>query len=208
MAERSEGGNRGPRRPSARSGGGRPPVSGPRAGGAPKPGGSPRRTGGLSLKRIGGDDFELVHPRCVREMELDYQEGIELWEAGDPESAQDALRYALQGCGDNLWVHVALGRIALDEWNDATLARGHFGYAFELAQRASSPGFTGRLPRQRVSNRPFHDAIEGLIRCYEALGQPGETTELRALSARLSGESRPGRGHPKGARGPEGGEGG
>jgi len=163
----------------------------------------------LSLKRIGGDDFELVHPRCVRELELDYQEGIELWEAGDPESAQDALRYALQGCGDNLWVHVALGRIALDEWNDPTLARGHFGYAFELAQRAISPGFAGRLPRQRVSNRPFHEAIDGLVRCYEALGKPAEATDLRALAARLSGESRPVRGpHPKGARGPAGGAGG
>ena len=159
------------------------------------------------MKRIGGDDFELVHPRCVREMELDYQEGIELWEAGDPESAQDALRYALQGCGDNLWVHVALGRIALDEWKDPTLARGHFGYAFELAQRAISPGFAGRLPRQRGSNRPFHDAIDGLIRCYEALGKPGEATELRALAARLSGESRPARGHPEGARGPAEGAG-
>jgi len=161
----------------------------------------------LSLKRIGGDDFELVHPRCVREMELDYQEGIELWEAGDPESAQDALRYALQGCGDNIWVHVALGRIALDEWKDPALARGHFGYAFELAQRAIAPGFTGRLPRQRGSNRPFHDAIDGLIRCYEALRQPGEAAELRTLAARLSGESRPVRSHPRGAHGPAGGKG-
>ena len=187
----------------------RPTAPGPRVGGGPKPGGGARRTGGLSLKRIGGDDFELVHPRCVREMELDYQEGIELWEAGDPESAQDALRYALQGCGDNLWVHVALGRIALDEWNDATLARGHFGYAFELAQRAISPGFAGRLPRQKASNRPFHEAIDGLIRCYEALGKPGEATELRALAARLSGGSRPVRvPHPRDARGPAGGEGG
>src|SRR3954467_5862964 len=104
MAERREGGNRGPRRNFTRSGGGRSPAPGSKPGG-PKPAPGPRRAGGLSLKRIGGDDFELIHPRCVREMELDYQEGIELWEAGDPDSARDALRYALQGCGDNLWVH-------------------------------------------------------------------------------------------------------
>ena len=67
-------------------------------------------------------------------MELDYQEGLELWKAGDPEEARDALRYALQACPANLWVHVALGRIAIEEFQDPVLARGHFGYAVELAQ--------------------------------------------------------------------------
>ncbi len=71
-------------------------------------------------------------------MELDYEEGIEFWKAGDTEAARDALRYALQGCGDNLWVHVALGRIALQDDNDPTLARGHFGYAYELAERPAA----------------------------------------------------------------------
>jgi hypothetical protein len=138
--------------------------------------------------RLGGNDFELVHPRCVAEMELDYAEGIELWEAGDVEAARDALRYALQGCGDNLWVHVALGRIALEEFKDPTLARGHFGYAFELAQRALPPGFSGRLSRQRLANQPFYAAIEGLAACYDALRKPGESVSLRSLGARLAGE--------------------
>ena len=78
---------------------------------------------------------------------------MELWKEGDPESARDALRYALQGCGDNLWVHVALGRIALEEFRDPSLARGHFGYAYELAERAFPPGFRGRLPRLRLKSR-------------------------------------------------------
>ncbi|MBV8555157.1 MAG: hypothetical protein JO116_06315, partial [Planctomycetaceae bacterium] len=164
-----------------------------------RPGGTPaRRRGGLGLARIGGADFELVHPRCVREMELDYEEGIELWKAGDTEAARDALRYALQGCGDNLWVHVALGRIALED-NDPALARGHFGYAFELAQRALPPGFSGRLPRQRPANRPFFDAIEGLAASYDALGQPAESEPLRRLAADLSG-ARPRGGPPPGPR--------
>jgi hypothetical protein len=119
-------------------------------------------------------------------MELDYEEGIELWRAGDPEAARDALRFALQGCGDNLWVHVALGRIALDDFRDARLARGHFGYAFELAQRALPPGFAGRLVRDRPANRPFFEAAEGLSACYEALGKPGEAASLRKLAARLA----------------------
>lgn len=124
-------------------------------------------------------------------MELDFEEGIELWKAGDAEAARDALRYALQGCGDNLWVHVALGRIALEEFRDPTLARGHFGYAYELADRALPPGFRGRLPRHRFANRPFFDAIAGLADCYDALSNPGEAAKLRARAAALAGE-RPG----------------
>jgi hypothetical protein len=120
-------------------------------------------------------------------MELDYEEGIALWREGDSEAARDALRFALQGCGDNLWVHVALGRIALQEFRDPKLARGHFGYAFELVQRALPPGFRGRLPRERFANRPFYEAIDGLATCYDAVGQPGEAAGLRALAERLAG---------------------
>lgn len=172
----------------------------------PAPGGQsiPRRTGGLNLRRLGGNDFELVHPRCVQEMELDYEEGIELLEAGDPEAARDALRYALQGCGDNIWVHVALGRIALEEFREPALARGHYGYAFELAQRAIPPDFSGRLAPDRPANRPFFQAIEGLARCYEALGKPEEVGPLRTLASRLSSGKRPSPGGP-GRPGPGGG---
>ena len=164
-----------------------------------KAGPRPKRPGGLRLRRLAGDDFEFDHPRCVREMELDYAEGIELWQAGDPEAARDALRYALQGCGDNLWVHVALGRIALEEFKDPSLARGHFGYAVELAERALPPGFTGHLPRDREANRPFYEAVDGLSVCYEALGKPEEAEALRTLTARLSA-SRPRDRGPAGPR--------
>jgi len=164
---------RGPRGPSG-------PGQGPRP--------APKRRGGIGLSRLGGNDFELVHPRCVREMELDFEEGIELWKAGDPEAARDALRYALQGCGDNLWVHVALGRIALEEFRDPGLARGHFGYAFELAERAFPPNFCGFLPRHRFANRPFYDALAGLAECYDALSMADEAAKLRARGAALAGE--------------------
>jgi len=145
----------------------------------------PKR-GSIGLCRLKGENFELVHPRGVKEVELDYEEGIEIWKAGDPEGARDALRYALSACHDNLWVHVALGQIALKEFRDPTLARGHFGYAFELGRRALPQGFLGRLPRDRPNNRPFYEALDGLISCLEALGQTDECTPLRALRDRLS----------------------
>src|SRR3954469_23061417 len=152
MSQGNERKKPGPQRPSDRGSG---------AGGSkPRPA---RKAGGVNLRRIGGADFELVHPRCVAEMEMDYEEGIALWKEGDVEAARDALRFALQGCGDNLWVHVALGRMALEDFRDASLARGHFGYAYELAERALPRGFNGRLPRHRPANRPYYEAIEGLV---------------------------------------------
>src|SRR5262249_6967303 len=107
---------------------------------------------GLRLRPLGGNAFELEHPRCVLEREPDYEEGIELWKEGDVEAARDALRFALDGCGDNLWIHVALGRIARDEFRDPTLAKGHFGYAVQLVERVLGCNFKGRLPRERLAN--------------------------------------------------------
>jgi hypothetical protein len=133
----------------------------------------------------------LVHPQGIKEVELDFEEGLELWKAGDPESARDALRYALSACHDNLWAHVALGRIALEEFRDPTLARGHFGYAVELGLRAVPPGFSGWLPRDRPNNRPFFDALEGLVECLHALGRQADVSSLRTQIDRLcNGPSR------------------
>jgi hypothetical protein len=147
---------------------------------------------------IGGNRFELVHPSCVRETELDYEEGMEIWKAGDPEGARDALRYALSACRDNLWIHTALGRIALEEFRDPTLARGHFGYAVELGRRALPPQFAGVLPVDRPNNRPFFEAMDGLARSLEDLGLRGESGAIRALRARLSGGIAAGRSEASG----------
>ena len=74
---------------------------------------------------------------------------------------------------------MALGKIALESFNDAELARGHFGYAFELATRALPRDFRGRLSRSNANNAPIFDSLEGLARCYEALDQPSEAVHLR-----------------------------
>ena len=53
-------------------------------------------------------------------------------------------------CHDNLWIHTALGQIALDEFRDPSLARGHFGYAFELGAPGVAPGFRGTAPTRQT----------------------------------------------------------
>jgi hypothetical protein len=190
MSESSGGENGGRRQPP--NTGGResrprqPAKPGRRPKGAVRPAGAAGGRGPIRIRQLGGDNFELVQPQGVVEAELDYEEGIELWKAGDPESARDALRYALSAYHDNIWIHVALGQIALDEFHDPALARGHFGYAFELAHRALPQGFKGRLPRDRPSNRPLYEAMDGLIQCLEALGLRADVESLRALASRLA----------------------
>jgi hypothetical protein len=140
---------------------------------------------------IGDNSFEFDHPPCVEETELDFEEGIEIWKAGDPEGARDALRFALSACRDNLWVHVALGQIALREFNDPQLAIGHFGYAIELVGLVLPARFNGRLPRERRGNRPVYDALDGLIECYEKLGKTSSVARYREMGASWMGQTRP-----------------
>ena len=146
-----------------------------------------RPRGGLGLRRLPDGAFEFVHPRAVMERHEDYEEGLAIWRAGEPEEAAEVLRFALEGASDNLWVHVALGRIALEAAHDPELARGHFGYALELAQQAIPRDFNGRLPAERPANRPLYDAIAGLCACLEATGQTDEVAELRRLADRWRG---------------------
>ena len=175
-------------RPSGPSNPNRPggPRRRPKPGGRPG-GGGPRRSppSPIGLRQLEGDVFELVHPPCVQEVDLDYQEGLEIWKNGEPEEARDALRFALEGCGDNLWIHVALGDLALKEFRDPILARGHYGYAFELGHRALPPDFAGKLPRERPANRPFHDALQGLAACLRAMDEHREADRLAKLQERL-----------------------
>ena len=50
--------------------------------------------------------------------------------------------------------------------------------------RRSSPA---GCPFNRPANRPFHDALEGLIHSLDALGRRGDSAALRTLKERLSG---------------------
>jgi hypothetical protein len=192
MPEQGGGGYRGRRGPS-RGRGKWPGRTGAAAGAGGQPRTKPRPSGGgapaslpIGLLKLADGEFELIHPRKVEETREDYEEGIELWKEGDAESARDALRYTLSACHANIWAHVALGRIALDDFRDPTLARGHFSYAFELGQRALPRDFSGRLAPDRPANRPFYEALDGLVESLHALGQQADCQRLRELRARLS----------------------
>jgi hypothetical protein len=82
-----------------------------------------------------GAAWELVHPRCARRRRDDLEEVEAMVGAGETEVARDELVWLLSECPDFLDAHVHLGLIALEE-DDAQLARGHFGRAYELCLRA------------------------------------------------------------------------
>lgn len=137
--------------------------------------------GRLGIRQTTAGDFVLVHPPCVEERFDDYSEGLEVWAAGEPDEAREILLHALEGCASNLWIHTALGQLALQAGDNPSLARGHFGYAFELVRAAIPPGFTGRLARTEAANRPLYEAVEGLIAALLRLGQMVEAEEIRRI---------------------------
>jgi hypothetical protein len=145
------------------------------------------RSLGFALREIAPGEFEFAHPTCVEEMRPDYQEAMELARAGEIEDARDVLRHALAGCRNDAWIHVALGQIALSEAQDPTLARGHFGYVVELAERAVPRDFTGGISPERPANRIVFEAIDGLIATLNALGRRKDADVVHRIAQRWIG---------------------
>lgn len=143
----------------------------------------PPRRSAIGFRPLPAGGYELTHPPCAELVMPDYEEAMILLDEGDDEEATEALRYALGACRDSLWLHVALGRIALTRRNDPELARGHFGYAFELVEAGLPRDFDGYLPRSHPANMPLYETIDGLAACYEALGQHRDARALRDRAA-------------------------
>ena len=81
---------------------------------------------------------------------------------GEIEIARDELQWLLQGCHDFLEAHKLLGELAYAE-HDLQLARGHFGYAFRIAQQAIVRAGNPRpIPYRLPGNRAFHEAGKAL----------------------------------------------
>lgn len=139
-----------------------------RAGGAP-PG---RAAGQVRVRQAPGQSaWELVHPRCAIERADDLAEVQSMIAAGEMEIATDELRWLLNGCGDFIAAHRLLGEIALVD-SDIPLARGHFGYGFEVGQKAlKEAGMPSPVPYQLEGNQAFHEAGKGLVYCLKQLNK-------------------------------------
>lgn len=119
----------------------------------------------------GGTLWEIVQPRCARKRRDDIDEVEAMVEAGETEVARDELVWLLSECPDFLEGHVHLGLIALEE-DDAKLARGHFGRAYELCLKAiEAAGNPAPLPHDLPGNQPFYEAAKGLVHCLLDTGR-------------------------------------
>lgn len=123
----------------------------------------------LAVARHAGDQWKLVHPRCAREREDDLAEVRQMLEAGEAEVAIDELRWLLEDCGAFVEAHRLLGEIAMTE-GDLSLARGHFGYGFQLG-RAAVANIQGTLPYALPENAALHESAKGLAWCLHELGR-------------------------------------
>lgn len=115
--------------------------------------------------------WELVHPRCALERREDLEEVEAMLAAGETEIAVDELRWLLDGCGDFVAAHRLLGEQALAD-GDVRLARGHFGYAYEIGLSAMPQrGLDAPLPYRLPANRAFLESAKGLAWCLGQLGK-------------------------------------
>ena len=163
-----------------------------------------RRRTALRVRRKPSENaWELLHPRCALERAEDIEEVQIMLDAGETEIAKDELRWLLNGCSDFVAAHRLLGDLALAE-GDLRLARGHFGYAYEIGVSAFPPrGLDAPLPYRLSSNRTFLEAAKGLAWCLHELGKkklarrvleqllecdPGDPLGVRAWQEAWAGE--------------------
>lgn len=150
--------------------------------------GGQRTPSALKLRALpGGAGWALVSPPSAVEREDDLDEVRQMIEAGETEIATDELRYLLSGCPELLAAHVLLGQLAVDsdesKPGDIELARGHFGYAFQLGEKALQ-GQSGKLPGSDPANAPWHESARGLAWCFEKQGNRPMADQIAATARR------------------------
>ena len=149
---------------------------------------SRRSQGGLRIRRLTkGDGWEFVHPRAAVERAEDLEEVRAMIEGGEIEIALDELRFLLSGCSDFIEAHALLGEIAAQGTTDADidmeLARGHFGYGFQLGERAIDiTNCPGPIPGSERANAPWYDAAFGLVWCFEKQGKWAMADRIVAIA--------------------------
>jgi hypothetical protein len=138
----------------------------------------PRHATEVTTHKRPDGTWELQHPRCAIEREDDLREVEAMVAAGEHEIARDELRWLLEGCSDNIAAHELLGELAMQD-EDLTLARGHFGYAYQLGSRAiKRAGSPAPVPFEHATNQSFFAAGKGLAYCLVQLEKRDTAAEV------------------------------
>jgi hypothetical protein len=125
----------------------------------------------LRLSQAADGTWQFVQPRCALARQEDIQEVEQMIAAEETEIAQDELRWLLSECHDFMAAHKLLGDLAVIE-KDYRLARGHYGYAYQIGLKAiDSAGSALKLPYRHASNQAFFQAGKGVITCLLKLNK-------------------------------------
>lgn len=99
--------------------------------------------------------------------------------AGETDVATDELRWLVSTCSEMIEAHFLLGKLAAEGAGDVALARGHFGFGFQLGDKAlARAGNPTPLAALHPANRPFFDAGRGLAWCLNEMGKRDLAVEV------------------------------
>ena len=142
-----------------------------------KPSGS-RSAVGVERSRS-GQGWTLTHPECVREGADDLEEVREMIASGESEVAIDELRWLLEECAEWIEAHYLLGKLAVEVEGDIALGRAHFGFGYQLGERALRRADRPTpVPAMHPANRPWYDAGRGLAWCLAEQGKRDMALEV------------------------------
>jgi hypothetical protein len=132
-----------------------------------------KRKRSIRVRAVSEDAWEFVHPRCATARREDIEEVRIMIAAGETDVARDELRWLLDECHDFIEAHALLGDLAFAE-NDFKLARGHYGYAYQLGLRAiEQTKDVARVSGDNPANKPFFHGGQGLVRSLAKMGKRG-----------------------------------
>jgi hypothetical protein len=139
----------------------------------------------LAIGRTDDGSFQLIHPRCAIKRRQDIEEVMQMIEAEETEIARDELRWLLSECHDFVDAHKLLGDIAVAD-GDLRLARGHYGYAYQLGiQAIDRAGGVASLAYFNEANRAFFEAGRGLVQCLLKIGKRGMARDVATRLQKL-----------------------
>ena len=120
-----------------------------------------------------------MHPRCALERAEDLAEVRLMIDEGEFDVAIDELRWLLGGCSGMIDAHFLLGKLAVEADGDIPLARGHFGYGYQLGLRALR---RNKMPSPVLALHPanagFFNSGRGLVWCLHELGKTEMAREV------------------------------
>ena len=126
-----------------------------------------------------GQGWTFAHPAAVREGADDLDEVREMIASGESDVAIDELRWLLENCTDWIEAHYLLGKLAVETQGDVPLGRAHFGFGYQLGERALKRADNpAPVPAMHPANRPWYDAGRGLAWCLAELGKRDMALEV------------------------------